>query len=426
MATERVERRLAAILAADVVGYSRLMAADEEGTLARLKALRREFIDPRTSAHHGRIVKLMGDGALVEFASVVDAVRCAVDIQRGMAERNADTATEQQIAFRIGINLGDVIIDGDDIYGDGVNVAARLEGLADPGAVVISGTAFDQAKNKIDAGFEYLGEQQVENLPEPVRTYRVLLDPEAAGTIKGESRRRLHWGWVAAASVVLVIAATGLVMDLILSWEQRSAPGDAALPLPDKPSIAVLPFDNLSADPEEEYFVDGLTDDLITDLSKVSGLFVIARNSVFTYKDQAVDIRKVAEQLGVRYVLEGSVRRAGGRVRINAQLIEGSTGRHVWADRYDREYAEIFTLQDEVIARIVEALEVELSETEQNQVARLPTENLEAYNSYLRAEDLIYRSDRASVAAALGLYEKALALRPELCRRLCGLRQGRR
>ena len=407
-----MERRLAAILAADVVGYSRLMAVDEEGTLERLKALRREFIDPRTSAHHGRIVKLMGDGALVEFASVVDALRCAVDIQRGMAERNADVPLDRRITFRIGINLGDVIIEGDDIYGDGVNVAARLEGLAEPGNVVISGTAFDQARNKIDAGFEYLGEQQVKNIPEPVRTYRVLLDPAAAGTIIGTSRGKpWRWRWAAAAMLVVVVAAVGVAVGWLRPWEQ-DLESRGTLPLPDKPSIAVLPFDNLSTNPEEEYFVDGLTDDLITDLSKVSGLFVIARNSVFTYKDQAVDIREVAAQLGVRYILEGSVRRAGGRVRINAQLIDGSTGQHVWAERYDRDYAEIFALQDEVITHIVEALEVELSETERTRVARLPTENLEAYDYYLRAEDLIYRSDATSVAAALDLYEKAIALDP--------------
>ena len=379
-------RRLAAILAADVVGYSRLMAVDEAGTHARLKALRQDFIEPKIAEHHGRTVKLMGDGALVEFASVVDAVQCAVEIQRGVAERHVDVPDDQRIEFRIGVNLGDVIIEGDDLYGDGVNIAARLEGLAEPGGIVISGTAFDHAKNKAEAGFRYLGRQPVKNIPEPVRAYRVLLDPAAAGMIVGEEGGRPARGrWLAAAAALLLIAAGAGAIGWWRPWEPALEPS-ATLQLPDKPSIAVLPFENLSDDAEEEYFADGLTDDLITDLSKISGLFIIARNSVFAYKNKTVDVPDVARELGVRYVLEGSVRRAGERVRINAQLIDGTTGGHVWAERYDRDYADIFALQDQVIEEIVGALSVQLTESEQTQVTRLPTHSLEAYDYYLRAE----------------------------------------
>jgi adenylate cyclase len=407
-----MERRLAAILAADVVGYSRLMAADEEGTLTRLRGLRAELIDPTIASHHGRIVKLMGDGALVEFASVVDAVRCAVEIQRHMAERNVGLASDQLIAFRIGINLGDVMIEGDDIYGDGVNVAARLEGLAKPGGVMISGTAFDQARNKIDAGFKYLGEQQVKNIPEPVRTYRVLLAPAAAGTIVGEARGKpSRWRWAAAATIVIVVAAASGVVGWLRPWEQALEPG-GTLPLPDKPSIAVLPFDNLSANPEEEYFVDGLTDDLITDLSKISGLFVIARNSVFVYKGQAVDTREVARELGVRYLVEGSVRRVGDQLRINAQLIDSETGGHLWADRFERDGSDIFAVQDEVIRHIVDALAVQLSASEQQNLTRLPTTNLEAYDYYLRAEEAARTGLQGKLREALRLYTKATELDP--------------
>jgi adenylate cyclase len=411
---EGVERKLAAILAADVVGYSRLMAVDEAGTHARLKALRRDFIEPAIAARHGRIVKLMGDGALVEFASVVDAVQCALEIQRGVAERTADVADDQRIRFRIGINLGDVIIEGDDIYGDGVNIAARLEGLAEPGGIVISGTALDHAKNKVEAGFRFLGRQPVKNIPEPVRAYRVLLDPAAAGTVVGEeSGKPSRWRLTATVVAVLLVAAGAGAIGWLRPWEKAFEPS-GTLALPDKPSLAVLPFDNLSDDPEEEYFADGLTDDLITDLSKISGLFVIARNSVFAYKDKAVDVPDVARELGVRYVLEGSVRRAGERVRINAQLIDGTTGGHVWAERYDRDYADIFVVQDQVIEEIVGALSVQLSESEQTQVARLPTESLEAYDYYLRAEEERHSpAGDIGLLRALELYQEAISLDDE-------------
>ncbi|MCH7795442.1 MAG: adenylate/guanylate cyclase domain-containing protein [Proteobacteria bacterium] len=308
-----MERRLAAILAADLVGYSRLMRADEEGTLARLKALHRELFEPTVREHRGRIVKLMGDGALVEFASAVDAVRCAVAVQEGLARREAGVAGETALTMRLGINLGDIIIEGDDIYGDGVNLAARLEGLAEPGGICLSASIHEQVRHKLDLGFEDLGEQSVKNIAEPVRVYRIVAD--APGTAPA------------------------------------AAPGaEASLPLPDKPSIAVLAFDNLSGDPDQEYFADGIAEDIITALSKFRWFFVIARNSSFTYKGKSVDVKQVAEELGVRYVLEGSVRKAGSRVRISAQLIDAATGNHVWAERYDRELADIFDLQDEMTA----------------------------------------------------------------------------
>jgi class 3 adenylate cyclase len=309
-----MERRLAAILAADVVGYSRLMAADEKGTHARLTTLRKDYIEPKITEHHGRIVKLMGDGALMEFASVVDAVECAAAIQSGVAERQANLPADQRIAFRIGTNIGDVIIEGDDIYGDGVNVAARLEGLAEPGQICVARNVYDQVKDKVEFGFEPAGEHRIKNIPTPVTVYRLVPGPgpvASAGRIRHARRTTWRWSVAAAAAAFVLIAAAGT------GWwyRERAAEGQsavaAALPLPDKPSIAVLPFDNLSGDPDQEYFADGITEDLITDLSKTSGLFVIARNSSFRYKDTPVDPQQVARDLGVRYLLEGSVRRVG-------------------------------------------------------------------------------------------------------------------
>jgi len=410
-----MERRLAAILAADVVGYSRLMAANEKGTLADLKALRKDFIEPKVAEHHGRIVKLMGDGVLVEFASVVDAVECAAAIQQGVDERQAELPKDRRIIFRIGINIGDIVIEDGDIYGSGVNIAARLEALAEPGGIWIARNAYNQVKDKVTFGFEPMGEHVVKNIPEPIVVYRVLANgsaiPKAGGLLR-VSRRRV----VALAVVALALLAAAGIAAWLQPW-QRDAETiieTDAPPIPDKPSIAVLPFDNLSDDPEEEYFADGLTDDLITDLSKISGLFTIARNSVFTYKNQAVDVRKVARDLGVRYVLEGSVRRAGDHVRINAQLIDGRTGNHLWAERYDREYADIFALQDKVLEEIVGALSVQLTESEQTQVTRLPTQNLEAYDYYLRAEQELHSpAGEIGFLRALDLYQKAISLDDE-------------
>jgi len=408
---EGVERRLAAILAADVVGYSRLMAADEKRTHARLKALRKDFIEPEIAKHHGRTVKLMGDGALVEFASVVDAVECAAAIQQRIADHQAEVPAGQRIAFRIGINIGDIIIEDGDIYGGGVNIAARLEGLAEPGGICVARNVYNQVKDKVEFGFAPMGEHAVKNIPEPVTVYRVHADA-GVGTLRPKQASTPKWRWLVMAAAAVAILGAGGVALWLQPWPVTDVLDRAdAPPLPDKPSIAVLPFENLSDNAEEEYFADGLTDDLITDLSKISGLFIIARNSVFAYKDRAADTREIARELGVRYVLEGSVRRSGDQVRINAQLIDGRTGNHLWAERYDRGYADIFALQDEVIGRIVEALSVQLTESEHTQVARLPTHSLEAYDYYLRAEQARHRPEGGiGLLRALDLYAQAIAL----------------
>jgi adenylate cyclase len=321
MAEGDARRRLAAILAADVVGYTRLVRADEEGTIAALKALRSDLIDPRIAAHNGRIVKLMGDGMLAEFASVVDAVRAAAEVQQAVARRNAELPEEQRIVFRVGINLGDVVIDGDDIHGDGVNVAARLEALAEPGGMCVSGKVYEEVRDRIEIAFEDLGEQSVKNIDRPVRV----------------------WRWVAKAST----AAGNLVA--------REVP-----PLPDKPSIAVLPFDNMSGDPEQEYFVDGLTEDIITGLSRVKSLFVIARNSTFVYKGQPTSVAEVGRDLGVRYVLEGSARKVGSRIRVTAQLVHAESAGHLWAEKYDRELTDIFEVQDEITQAVVASTQTQV------------------------------------------------------------------
>jgi len=363
-------RRLAAILAADVAGYSRLMGADEEGTLERLKALRRELVDPKITEHHGRIVKTTGDGLLVEFASVVDAVRCAVEVQQAMPERNTSVAADSRIELRIGINLGDVIVEGDDLYGDGVNIAARIEALAEPGGVFVSNTVHDQVRDRLPFVFEDLGEQQVKNIARPVRVYRV-----RAGAAKSPS-----------------------------------APESPALPLPDKPSIAVLPFANISGDPEQEYFADGMVEEIITALSRIRWLFVIARNSSFTYKGQAVDVKQVARELGVRYVLEGSVRKAGGRVRITGQLIDAASGTHLWADRFDGSLEDVFDLQDKVALSVAGVIEPALQRAEMGRAAARPTTDLSAYDLYLRALAAFYRITKEQVLEALGLLDQAIAI----------------
>jgi adenylate cyclase len=368
-----LERRLAAILAADVVGYTRLMGEDEAGTLAALKAHRAEFIEPKLAEHRGRLIKVMGDGALVEFSSVIDALACATELQRGMAERNKRAEHGLQIVFRIGINLGDVIVEGDDLYGDGVNLAARLEGLAEPGGICISAKVYDEVKNKLPLVYEDLGERKLKNVAEPTRVY--LIAP-------GRS-------------------------------EDRPAPAaDVDLALPDKPSIAVLPFDNMSGDPEQEFFADGITEDLTTALSKVRWFFVIARNSTFTYKGKAVEVKQVAKELGVRYVLEGSVRKAGHRVRITAQLIDATTGRHVWAERYDRQIEDIFDLQDEMSQTIVGAVEPELSAAERHRAIAKPPENLDAWECYQRGVWHMWRSERAGHLEAERLFDRATDLDP--------------
>ena len=421
MAVEPVQRRLAAILAADILGYGRLVREDEEGTLSAVKSDITETFDPNIEAHNGRIFKSMGDGLLVEFASVVDAVRCAVKVQRAMQDRNADRAEDRKIEFRIGINLGDVVAVGDDLHGDGVNIAARLEGLAEPGGIWISGSAFEQVRDKLEVGFEDLGDQQVKNIDRPVRAYRVAPDQAralAGGTADTKAGGAKRWRIPAMAAFALVIIAAG-GLAVWRPWAPTVEPASIermVFPLPDKPSIAVLPFNNMSDDPAQEYFVDGMTEDLITDLSKVSALFVISRNSVFTYKGQPVKVRRVAEELGVRYVLEGSVRRVGDQVRINAQLIDATTGGHLWADRYDGSMANVFEFQDQVTRKIVAALEINLTAREQDTRTRERNENPQAYDAFLQGRELLQQSTPESIAAAVPHLERALELDPEYSR----------
>jgi TolB-like protein/class 3 adenylate cyclase/thioredoxin-like negative regulator of GroEL len=410
---------LAAILAADVVGYSALIRADEEGARKAVRHHIAETVEPQVSSHRGRVFKTTGDGLLAEFGSVVDAVRCAVDIQNAISDANAAIAADRRIAFRIGVNLGDVMAEGDDLHGDGVNVAARLEGLADPNGVCISGSAFEQVRDKLELGFEDLGDQQVKNIDRPVRAYRVLTDPAAAGTfVAAPTRRTTSWMLPAiAAAVVLIIAAVWL------AWWQPWAPDvdpasleRMAFPLPEKPSIAVLPFANMSDDPSQDYFADGITEDLITDLSRISGLFVIARNSSFSYKGERANVRRVAEDLGVRYVLGGSVRRAADQVRINAQLIDATTGNHLWAERYDGTLADVFALQDQVTERIVAQLAVRLTAVEAAQAAARETENPAAFDAFLQGWEYFRRTSPDDYAEAIPYLEKAVQLDPEYSR----------
>jgi len=378
MAEDRIDRRLAAIFAGDIAGYSRLMGADEEGTLRQLKAHRKELADPKIIEHRGRIVKTTGDGMLVEFVSVVDAVRCAVDIQRGMAERNADVPADKRIQFRIGINVGDIIIDGDDIFGDGVNVAARLETLADPGGIMVSSVVHDQVRDKLSFGFEDMGEQTVKNIARPIGVHRVSL----------------------TESVPLATLKSGAVA----INEQSPA---------NRPSIAVLPFVNMSGDPEQEYFADGISEDIITGLSKLRWLFVIARNSSFAYKGKAVDIKRVSRELGVRYVLEGSVRKGGNRVRITAQLIDAATGNHIWADRYDGELTDIFALQDEITRKAVAAIEPSLLEAEGIRSQHRPPEDLDAWDMVMRANSQFWRLTKHDSETAIAMLRRAVQRHPD-------------
>ncbi len=413
MAEERVQRRLAAILAADVVGYSRLMGKDEAGTRARFNAHLNELIERAIANRQGRIVKTIGDGLLVELASVVEAVQCAVDIQMGMAERNKDEPDDRRIDFRIGVNLGDVIVEGDDIHGDGVNVAARLEALADPGGVCISGSAFEQVRDKLEFGFEDLGHQQVKNIVRPVRTYRLLIDPNSAGKLlSAPVKGAVRWKWPAVAAVLaVVVAASGI------AWGQPWAPDvepasvtRMAWPLPDKPSIAVLPFNNLSGDPSQGHLGDGLAENIIASLSKIPQMFVISRNSTFTYKGKPVKVQQVAEELGVRYVLEGSVQRSGAKARITAQLIDALTGHHLWSERYDRDVNDIFAFQDEITLKVVTALQVELTDGDLARVRQKGTKNLDAWLLVTQAAEKTLRLTKEDNAKAKELAKRAIAL----------------
>ena len=410
-----VDRKLAAILSADVEGYSRLMGDDEVATVRAITEYR-AVIASMVAARGGRVVDAPGDNVLAEFASVVDAVQSAVDIQRELGSRNAALPPTRRMRFRIGINLGDVIVEGDRLYGDGVNIAARLESLADGGGICLSGTAYDQIEGKLPFGYEFKGEHSVKNITRPVRVYRLHLDPSAAPGPRARARSRLLKPVAAAVAILVLLGAAGWV-----GWRWLRPPESAGLPLPDRPSVAVLPFSNLSQDPSQEYFSDGVTEDLITGLSKVSGLFVIARNSVFTYKGKAVKVRDVGRELGVRYVLEGGVQRSGSRVRITAQLVDATTGYHIWAERYDREVNDIFALQDEVTQRIVSAMAVKLTEAEKRRLGRPPTGNPEAYDLVLRGHEERRLTTRDGNAEARRLFVKALDLDPNYAAAYLGL-----
>jgi adenylate cyclase len=376
-----MERRLTAIMSADVVGYSRLMGANEVATLEALKALRSDLLDPCIAEHHGRTFKLNGDGAMVEFSSVVSALECAVEIQRDMRARNASIPQDRRIEFRIGINLGDVIVDGDDLYGDGVNVASRIESVARPGGIAVSASVHDNVGTKADVIFEDAGDQTLKNIDLPVRVYNVVVGD-------GKSRRKASGAEEAADS---------------------------------RPSIAVLPFNNMSGDSEQEYFSDGISEDIITDLSKVSGLFIIGRNTSFTYKGKAVQLQEAANELGVRYILEGSVRKAGNRVRVTAQLIDGATGGHVWADRYDRDLTDIFEIQDEITRTIVDQLRVALLPEESKAIAQAPTDNVEAYNYYLKGRQFFFNSTKTLLRLSRQMFAKATELDPNYARAYAGM-----
>jgi TolB-like protein/class 3 adenylate cyclase/rhodanese-related sulfurtransferase/Flp pilus assembly protein TadD len=419
MDTHRSERRLSAIMATDIVGYSRLMEADEARTLAAIKALRSDLIDPLLAQFRGRIAKLMGDGAIIEFGSVVDAVACAVELQKQAAARQTEVSPESRILFRIGINLGDVVVEGDDLLGDGVNIAARLEQFCDPGGILVSGTAYDQLQGKLDRPLEFIGEQRMKNISRPVRAYRVKFDGSSPG-LRLSIRRFRKWAAPVAAVILLVGGSALWVQPWDLRMERASLER-MALPLPDKPSLAVLPFNNLSGDPEQSYFADGITEDLITDLSNLSGIFVIARNSTWTYKDKPTKVQQVAEDLGVRYVLEGSVRRNGDQVRINAQLVDALNGRHLWAERYDGSAKEVFALQDRVIQQIVAALAVNLTWDERSKVGEAETSVPEAYDAFLQGWDLYRRETKEDVPKAISFFEQAIKLDPQYGRAYAGL-----
>jgi TolB-like protein/Flp pilus assembly protein TadD len=381
---DQVERKLTAILAADVGGYSRLMAADEEGTLAGLKSHRRELVDPKIKEHRGRIIKTTGDGMLVEFASVVDAVRCSIDVQRGMAVRNQEVVPDRRIEFRVGINIGDVIVDGDDIYGDGVNIAARLENIAELGGVCVSATVRDHVLDKLGFAFDDLGDQSVKNIPRPVRVYRVQFgdDPTSQAVSSQPASQR------------------------IVSVAPRL-------------SIVVLPFTNIGGDPEQEYFVDGVTESLTTDLSRISGSFVIGRNTAFTYKGKAVDLKQVGNELGVRYVLEGSVQRGGNRLRVNIQLIDAESGKHLWAERFDKPLADLFDMQDEIVAHLANQLGTELVAAEARRSERAPQpDSMDLYFQGLASVNRGLTPEY--MAQARGFFERALALDPSNIEALVG------
>ena len=411
---QKVTRKLKAILSADVKGYSLLMADDETHTIQTLKSYR-GLMSGLVQHHSGRVVDAPGDNLLAEFSSAVDAVECSVEIQKCLKKENNRFVEDKRLQYRIGINIGDVVHDGDRIYGSGVNVAARIEGIAEPGGICISQNIYSQIKDKVNFGYEYLGEHEAKNIKDSVRVYKVLLDSEDAGKLIGEKSQRFRKKWPG-----LTVAVVSVLVGII-AWQfyyEKSPPIEAAsvenmaFPLPDKPSIAVLPFVNMSGDPEQEYFSDGMTEDLITDLSKISGLFVIGRNSTFTYKGKPIKIRQVAEELGVRYVLEGSIRKAESTVRINAQLIDAITGGHVWAERYDEQMKNIFSIQDKITQKIVETLAVKLTIEEMQVIPKKETENLEAYLTFLKGWQQYRLFNPDAFSEAISFFEKAIDLDP--------------
>ena len=426
MGEERARRKLSGILSADAVGYSRLMQDDEAATILTL-ADSKELMADLIQQFRGRVVDAPGDNLLAEFGSVVDATECAVKIQQALKVKNTQLPYHRKMEFRIGVNLGDVVEEAERIYGDGVNIAARLEGLAEPGGICISRTAYDHVKNKLEFGYEYLGEHSIKNIAEPVRVYRVLMEPEAAGKVIGEKRfiGKISRRAAVTAIAILAIVAGGLIgWNLYLHQSKKIEPASIdqmAFPLPDKPSIAVLPFDNISGDPKQEYFSDGMTDDLITDLSKISGLFVIARNSTFAYKGKPIKIRQVAEELSVRYILEGSVRRVADRIRINAQLIDATTGGHLWAERYDGNLGDVFSLQDNITRKIVFALAIKLTQNEEAEVARKDTIEIPAYDAFLQGWAHYVRHTPDDFARAIQYFEKAVELDPNYGRAYAAL-----
>jgi adenylate cyclase len=412
LADEGFKRKLNAILSADAVGYSRLMGDDEEATIRTLTEYRKAITALVNQHRGGRVVDSPGDNVLAEFASVVDAVRCAVETQKQIAERNADLPENRRMLFRIGVNLGDIVDEGDRIYGDGVNIAARLESLAEAGGICISGTAFDHVKGKLEVGYKYFGEQNVKNIKEPVRIYKMLLDPVDAGKIIGEKKSRFgqkKWTTVAVTAMLILLAGAFTIWNY---YFRLPAKENAATALPEKPSIAVLPFDNLSGDPNQDYFADGITENIITALSKIPEVFVIARNSVFRYKGKPIKVQKVADDLGIRYVLEGSIQRASNRFRITGQLIDATTGHHLWAEKYDRVLEDFFAVQDEITLAIVSSLQVKLTDGEQARLRDRSTDDLEAWGLAVRGYSYWHRYTKEDNAKARELFQRAIEVDP--------------
>jgi adenylate cyclase len=418
MAEEGFKRKLTAILSADVAGYSRLMAEDETATVKTIASYR-EIMSSLIKQHRGRVVDSPGDNLLAEFSSVVDAVQCAVAVQNEIQTRNAELPDNRRMEFRIGVNLGDVIDEEGRIYGDGVNIAARLEAMADPGGICVSKTAFDQIETKLPLGYEYLGEQSVKNIPKPVGAYRVLMKPDAAGKVIGEKRflGRYSRRTAMAAIIILAIVAGGLVSwNIYLQQSKKVEPAvveKMAHPLPELPSIAVLPFDNMSGDPQQDHFSDGITEQIIASLSKVPYLFVIARHSTFTYKGKPVKVNQIAEELGVRYVLEGSVQRSNGQVRITVQLIDAIAGHHIWAEKYDRQIKDIFALQDDIAMKIMAEMQVKITSADMGRRSFIKTTNIKAYEKILKGTEHLYRRTEGDILQVRKLAQEAIELDPE-------------